>query len=63
MDSWDSIIHFEAEDGAIYFAPIPLATIPDIGLKVEAYSSIEGTKLIGSGKKAVVAQVGRNFHR
>jgi hypothetical protein len=59
MVTWDSIIRFEAEDGSILFAPLFLATYPEVGLKVEGYSTIEALEASGLGKISTVKKVSR----
>ena len=54
MVSWDSIIRFEAGNGNVLFASLPLSTTPDVGLKVEGYTSIEDLEAGGPGKLEIV---------
>jgi hypothetical protein len=66
MTPWDSIIRFEADDGNIYFAPMPLETSPVVGAKVEAFNSIEdieterpnGTATIKMARRETVTRKG-----
>jgi hypothetical protein len=57
MAHWDTIIRFAAEDGTIYFAPMPLETIPKEGAKVEAFSSIQAIETERSGGMTTIKSV------
>jgi hypothetical protein len=58
MVQWQSLIKFEAECGAEYWASIPLETKPEPGLAVEGFLSIESLESDGKSKAVKVKKVG-----
>jgi len=57
MAPWDSLIRFDAADGAEYWAALPLDTVPASGLTVQGYSSIEELESGAAGIKVTVNKV------
>lgn len=57
MAPWDSVIRFVAEDGNVYFAPIKLETNPEVGARVEAFSSMETLEREDSSMNVMIKNV------
>ena len=63
MVQWQSLIKFDAEDGAEYWASIPLDTSPTLGLAVKGYSSIASLESDGKSTEVKVKNVAHPIHQ
>lgn len=54
---WESIVRFEAEDGQVYFAPLPLSDHVNLSSKLQAFKSIEDIENGVSGVETTVKRV------
>ena len=56
--SWDSVVRFEAKDGQVYFAPVPLSDTVDVSSKVTGFKNIEDIKSGALGSEVTIKKVG-----
>jgi hypothetical protein len=57
---WESVIRFEAENGAVYWSPLPLADSYQSLSQVRGYESIEDIQMGNGGREVTIKKVGHH---